>query len=402
MTEIDDYLELIKIASKKFEELHGDLTRTTITISPVNLMILGDHTHYNDGILLSTRVNKYWTVLLRKRKDDIISFADSGNGKFVSSCLNKNEIDNNNEFKLLFNLTKILCENKIIDSGFDCVIYGNIPECFGLGKISSLQVAFLNGIKKIFSLEIPVEELLKYILENEIPFFGKISNVGHHYGIQFGKENKLLSLDLRGKKFHHVNFFPDNYELIVCDTGSIIKNSNVRCNERVDECEIGVKSLRLYIWGIKNLRDVNSSFLLRHYHMVPKKIFNRVLYNVNERKRTQEALNYIESNSWEDFGTLIKASHWSLSQDYEVSDSKVDFLVESASMLKGVIASKMISCSTISATFNIVETEKANEFCNLIEKLYKEKFNEKLKIYRLKITSGVKVISSKKILTNPN
>ena len=402
MTEFDDFLEIVNIASEKFEELHGALDHTAITIAPANLMLLGDHTHYNDGILLSTRVNKYWVCVLRKRKDKTISFASGGSGKFVSSCIDNNEIDNNNEFRLLFNLTKLLCKNEIIDSGFDCVIEGNIPDCFGLGKISSLQVAFINGIKKIFSIDKSEEDLLKFIHENEIPFVGKISNVGHHYGIQFGKENKILSFDLRGKKIQHLNFFPKNYEIIVCDTDSVIENSNTRCNERVVECEVGVKSLRLYIWGIKNLRDINSDFLLRHYHMVPKKIFNRVLYNVTERKRAQDAINYISSNAWEDFGTLIKASHWALSQDYEVADSKVDFLVESASIYKGVIASKMISCSTISATFNIVQTEKADDFCNSISNLYKEKFNADLKTYRLKTTGGVKKFSSKKILINPN
>jgi len=68
MTEFDDFLEIVNIASEKFEELHGALDHTAITIAPVNLMLLGDHTHYNDGILLSTRVNKYWVCVLKKKK----------------------------------------------------------------------------------------------------------------------------------------------------------------------------------------------------------------------------------------------------------------------------------------------------------------------------------------------
>lgn len=386
---------LIKKVIEKFETLHGNSNHLSVFVSPANMMILGDHTHYNDGILISNRVDKYWVCAIRKRKDKVISFANCQNEKFVSSCIENKNIDDLQEFKILMSLTQSLCNKEIINNGFDCVVDNNIPECFGLGKIASLQIAFINGIKKIFNLQIDDKLLLEIVHENEINFVGKISNKGHHYGIQYGKANKLFSLDLRSKKFEHLNYFPKNYELIVCDTENEIINSNVRCNERVEECEIGVKNLRLYIWGIKNLRDVNSDFLLRHFHMLPRKIFNRVLYNVNERKRCQDAIEYLKNESWEDFGVLIKASHWSLSQDYEVSDEKIDFLVDTASKINGVIGSKMISCSTISATFNIVESKFVEEFSNKISEIYKSNFNSELKIYKLKSVDGVKKVSIK-------
>jgi galactokinase len=387
--------ELIQKVISKFETLHGNTEHVSIFTSPASIMILGDHTHYNEGILIPGRVDRYWVCAIRKRKDKTISFANCNSGKFISGCIDNQNIDDQREFKLLVDLTKNLCNKEIIKNGFDCVIDSNIPECFGLGKISSLQVTFVNGIKKIFGLKISDEDLLKMVYENEINFVGKISNRGHHYNIQYGKANKLLSYDLRNKNYEHVNFFPKKYELVVCDTESEIKNSNARCNERVEECEVGVKSLRLYIWGIKSLRDVNSDFLLRHFHMLPRKIFNRILYNVNERKRCQDALEYIKKNSWEDFGTLIKASHWSLSQDYEVSDEKVDFLVDTASNLNGVIASKMISCSAISSTFNIIESQYVDEFCKIISEQYRSKFQSELKIFKLNIVDGVKKVSIK-------
>lgn len=392
----NENFELVKTVTDKFESLHGNLEHAYVFISPASMMVLGDHTHYNEGILISGCVDRYWVLAIRKRKDKIISFANCHSGKFISSCFeNQNYNFEQKEFKLLIDLTKNLCQNEIIKNGFDCVFESDIPECFGLGKISSLQIAFINGIKKIFGLQINEEDLLKIVYENEIKFVGKISNRGHHYNVQFGKANKLLSYDLRTKDYQYVNFFPSNYELVVFDTENEIKNSNTRCNERVEECEIGVKSLRLYIWGIKSLRDVNSDFLLRHFHMLPRKIFNRILYNVNERKRSQDGLEYIKKNLWEDVGTLIKASHWSLSQDYEVSDEKVDYLVDTVSNLNGVIASKMISCSTISAIFNIIESRYVDEICKNISASYHSKFHTDLKIYRLKIVNGIKKISIK-------
>lgn len=399
MTTTNEFISLIKLALNNFESIHGNSDHTAIVAAPANLTILGDHTHYNNGILISTRVNKYSVCIIKKRKDKTISFANAETGKYISSCLDF-EVNNYQEFNLLIGLTKILCKKNIINSGFDCVIYDNIPNCFGLGKISSIQISFINAIKKIFSLDISEDELLQTVYENELNYVGKVSNRGHHFGLQFGKKNYFLSYDIKTNQVEHLRLFPENYNLIVVETDNLIEKSNERCNERVEECEIGVKNLRLYIWGIKSIRDIEAEFLLRHYHMIPQKIFNKLLYNVNERKRCFEVKEYIKKEKWNDFGELIKASHWSLSHDYEVSDEFVDFLVSSAIKIKGVIASKMISCSTISSTFNIVDSNYSEHFIDSIKEMYLNKYNKELKIYRLQTADGVKKIH-KKILYNP-
>ena len=74
---------------------------------------------------------------------------------------------------------------------------------------------------------------------------------------------------------------------------------------------------------------------------------------------------------------------------------KVDFLVDTASNLNGVIASKMISCSAISSTFNIIESQYVDEFCKIISEQYRSKFQSELKIFKLNIVDGVKKVSIK-------
>lgn len=394
--------EIIFRALRKFENIYGSTDHITTTISPASLILLGDHTHYNEGILLSACVNRVWVVLLRKRKDQTVNFASADSDKFLSTTFDSLERLDCSEFNLLRRLTRILKEQEFIKLGFDCVISTNVPECLGLGSLAGMQVAFINNIKKTYSLTVEDEVLINLIKKNESPVLGKISNQAHHFTAQNGKDGKIFNYDLRTKLSQHINFFDKELSIVICDTEEVLINPQERCNERVEECEVGVKGLRLYIWGIKNLRDVESDFLLRHYHMLPRRIFNRVLYNVSERKRAESAIKFLRKGMMEDFGVTITESHWGLSRDYEISSENSDFIVAEAVKLPGVVCSKMISCSPIKSVFNIVEENLTQNFIEKIGRLYQEQFAKELKFHILKITHGVKRVSSKELTALSN
>lgn len=376
-----------------FIDLFGNISKAVLNVCPASLILLGDHTHYNEGVLVSACIDKYWTYLMRRRKDSEINIASADSNKFLKMSLDKVDEYEKFEFKLLRGLIKMLKKDGILKEGFDCVVSSSVPECLGLGSIAGEQVGFLNALKKSFSLNIDNEKLLDYVRKNELNLVGKISNIAHHHTVQFGKERKLFYMDLRTKEHKMLSFDRDNYSLIICDSGEEIMEPQKLCNERIEECEVGIKGLRLYIWGIKNLRDVNMDFLHKHYHMLPHRIFNRILYNVRERNRSEEAVKLIRKKSFRQLGNLVIESHNDLSEDYELKNEHCDFLVNEAMKLENVLCSKMISCSPIRSTFNIVAGDNIDLFTQTMKRLYEKKFNKQLKTHSVKLTSGVKKIS---------
>ncbi len=387
---------LIISAKKKFEELYNNLKGTYFFLTPASLILLGDHTHYNDGILLSAAINKYSLVLARKRNDNRVNLTDLVKQKSISFIIN--DIDNQDDyhFRNPVCFLKLLNNDGLLTSGFDLLFHADIPECLGLGSLASNEVGFAMSIKKILNINITNDDLLGYVRKCELENLGKISNIAHHYTVKYAAENKLFSIDLRNMSYKSISYNYDNLNLIIANTKEKIPFVADTCNERISECEVGVKGLRLYIWGIKNLRDVEQSFLLRHYHMLPKRIFNRVLYNVNERIRTEEALKYLKKNMIEEFGNCITQSHWSISNDYELSCEKCDFLVQKSSELTGVLGSKMISCSPWRSTFHLVEKAKSKSVIKQITKAYKDKFGEEPEFFNFTLSNGTKELSFKK------
>ena len=330
---------------------------------------------------------------MRRRRDSEINIASTDSNKLLKMSLDKIDEYEKSEFKLLSGLIRMLRQDGILKNGFDCILSSSVPECLGLGSLAAEQVGFLNAIKKSFSLNINNDELFGYVRRKELDLVGKISNLAHHYTVQFGKEKKIFYMDLRTKEHKMLSIDRDDYSLIICDSGEAIVEPQKLCNERIEECEVGVKGLRLYIWGIKNLRDINMDFLHKHYHMLPHRIFNRILYNVKERNRSEEAVKLIRKKSFRELGNLITESNKNLTEDYELKNEHCDFLVNEAVKLEKVLCSKMISCSPIRSTFNIVADDNVDQFTQTIKRLYEQKFNKQLKTHTVKLTGGVKKIS---------
>lgn len=390
---IAERLEKVK---STFEEIFDDSTGSVAAITPASLMLLGDHTHYNDGILLSVAINKYSIVVLRKRKDNKVNIVNSSNQKRIEFNINNVPEEHDIDFKYCVGLTKIFKSSNLISNGFDCVYSTEIPDCIGIGKYASLEVGFAVAIKKSFHLKIDIKELLDLTYKSELNIIGKISNRAHHYTTIYSKENKILFIDLRTLE-HKTISLKDNFEIVVFDTGERINNSLKICNERIEECEIGVKGLRLYIWGIKNLRDVGLEFLLKHYHMLPKRIFNRVLYNVKERERVEKALVSLKKSSLNEFGNCLIESHWSISQDYELSCEKCDYIIMKSTESECSIGAKMISCSPLKCTYHVVKRDCSKKFIEHIQNSYRERYGEEFTAYTFSLSNGVKELSSKKI-----
>ena len=169
--------EIVKVKSK-FNLLFGDSVKSQMVITPASLILLGDHTHYNQGVLISATVNRYSIVQLKKRDDKQVNIAsaDPVNGSTKSfSLLDINNVDESG-FKALTCLVKLLHQERLMPSGFDCVISSSIPECIGMGSTAALQIGFVSAIKKVFKLPVDIKELFLLVRKNELNLFGKISN----------------------------------------------------------------------------------------------------------------------------------------------------------------------------------------------------------------------------------
>jgi len=374
-------------ALNSFSDKFGDTKKPTVILSPASLILLGDHTHYNDGLLISCAINAHTAVVISQREDEQRNF------HFSKKSLSKDFCESASDQSLLpakiaNQISELICEKYELAKGFNCTFLSNIPQSVGLGGISSLSIGLIEAFKREYKLKMKPEEIKALAREAEMKMIGKISSEANHFTVSEARTGNLMFIDLRSKTYRNYTFDGKKYKIVICDTGLQFNSAQV-CNDRIEECEIGVKGLRLYIWGIKNLRDVNDAFLFKHRHMIPKIVYDRVQFNVKERMRVESALAAIKKDDKETLADEIYKSHSGLSCDYKISIPELDFLVDEAKSIDGIVASKLISCSPVRSVFNIVEADKAEHFGAEISKIYKKTYKSKLHIHSFSFASGV-------------
>jgi galactokinase len=139
---------------------------------------------------------------------------------------------------------------------------------------------------------------------------------------------------------------------------------------------------------VASLRDVDVAMFeiaAAEITPVPRK---RARHVVTEDARVEAFMDASNRGDLEDMGALFVASHRSLQYDYEVSCEELDFLVDTALGLPGVMGARMTGGGFGGCTVNLVRPEDVAEFSERITEAYKQKFGITPTIYPCKPSAG--------------
>src|SRR5207302_4576315 len=92
---------------------------------------------------------------------------------------------------------------------------------------------------------------------------------------------------------------------------------------------------------IRALRDVSGDQLGEHEKDVPEKIFRRCRHVVEENARVKEGARRLRAGDLNGLGELMRESHRSLRDVYEVSCRELDLMAEAAEGLPGYYGGRM-------------------------------------------------------------
>ena len=97
--------------------------------------------------------------------------------------------------------------------------------------------------------------------------------------------------------------------------------------------------------------------------------FYRARHCIGEDERTLSVVKAMEKGDWDTVGKHMTASHRSLQHDYEVSCPELDFLVDSALTVPGVLGSRMTGGGFGGCTISLCKDKAVAE--TLMEHLHK-------------------------------
>ena len=263
-----------------------------------------------------------------------------------------------------------------------------MPLGAGLSSSAALEVAVGYALLKASGYEIETLPLAQLCQRAENEFVGARCGIMDQFTACHGQKGKALLLDCRSLEYSPVAL-PDHVALIVCNTKVKHAIAGGEYNQRRSECEEAVRLIAQSTPHVRALRDIDSRELESHRRLLTPVLYKRARHVVSENERVKAAAQALEHEDIGGFGELMRASHRSLRDDYEVSCRELDMMVEIAERQPSTYGSRMTGGGFGGCTINLIDAEKSEEFKTRVAAEYKSATGITPDIYLVKPSRGV-------------
>lgn len=376
-----------------FAELFGDSEGARFYFSPGRVNLIGEHTDYNGGHVFPCALTLGTYGAARKREDNKIHFYSMNLDSFGVVEASLDDLTNKKEYNWANYPLGVVWAFKekghTITSGFDMVIWGNIPNGSGLSSSASLEVltgVILTDLFEIKDLSMTDLALIGQYSENN--FNGCNCGIMDQFAVAMGKKDHAIFLDTSDLSYEYAPCVLDGAKIVI--TNSKVKHSLVDSayNDRRNECAAALKALQSEL-DIQALGDLTPEEFEAHKSLIKDEIqLQRAKHAVYENQRTIDAVTALKAGDIESFGKLMNQSHISLRDDYDVSCEEIDILVDLAWKIPGVLGSRITGGGFGGCTVSIVKDESIDTFIETIGKTYLEKVGHEAEFYTVDIGDG--------------
>ena len=367
-----------------------------VFFAPGRVNLIGEHTDYNGGNVFPCALTFGTYALIRKRNDKKIRFYSENFETLGIMEVHIDKIEYNKEHDWANYPKGIIWafENNgmKIDSGFDILFYGNIPNGAGLSSSASIELAMGVALKDLYNLDINMIDIVKRSREAENQFIGVNCGIMDQFAIGMGKKDCAILLDTNTLKYQYASIELSGASIVIANTNKRRGLADSKYNERRSECETALKDLQTKL-DINFLCEINEEEFEKNRHLIKDEVCaRRAKHAIYENQRTLKAVKALENKDIELFGRLMNTSHISLRDDYEVTGIELDTLVEIAWKTPGVIGSRMTGAGFGGCTVSIVKDEFVDDFIKNVGNEYKDKIGYEAVFYVAQIGDGARKI----------
>jgi len=383
----------MKPLEQKFKEVFGKDAEQQF-FAPGRVNLIGEHTDYNGGNVFPCAIDRGTYGLVSKRADRTFrmyseNFANLGVMEFtLDELVNDKKHDWANYPK---GVIKMFVEEGFkIDSGFNFLVSGNIPN--GAGLSSSASIEMLTGIvlKDLFHLSIDPIAMALLGKKVENLFIGVNSGIMDQFAIAMGKKDHAILLDCNTLKYDYVPVVLKDEVIVIANTNKRRGLADSKYNERRAECDEALAELQTKL-PIKALGELSIEEFEANKDLIKSPIRQkRAKHAVYENQRTLKAQKELSAGNLAEFGKLMNQSHISLRDDYEVTGVELDTLAALAWEQPGVVGSRMTGAGFGGCTVSIVKKDKVDDFIKNVGEAYKNKIGYAADFYIAAVSEGAR------------
>jgi galactokinase len=377
---------------KSFKARFG--TDASVYRAPGRVNLIGEHTDYNDGLVMPAAIGfACWVAIARRPDRKLILYSENFGEAYEADLDELGGRRSGHWADYPLGVAWALQDAGYRLQGANLYIAGDVPLGAGLSSSAAIEVSSGYSLLSLANHEVDRTRLARLCQRAENEFVGARVGIMDQFVSCHGRAGHALMIDCRSLEYRALKL-PPKVGLIICNTMVKHKLQAGDYNVRRAECEEAVRRLSNVLPGIRSLRDVSAEQLEQNRNVLSETLYRRCRHVISENGRVREVAELLAQGNTDGLREEMSASHQSMRDDYEISCRELDVMVEIAGRQRGVYGARMTGGGFGGCTINLVDVEHAAEFERRVSAEYKSAIGLRPDIYICEASQGAEFMET--------
>jgi galactokinase len=337
----------------KFAEVFGTEPEG-VWRAPGRVNLIGEHTDYNDGLVLPIALPNQIHVTASARTDGAIAVTSSGQPgviEFALADVSPGSVKGWAAYPA--GAAWVLREAGYDIGGANLLVDSDLPTGAGLSSSAALLCATAVALLGLRDIEVDPAEVARLAQRAENQYVGAPVGLMDQMASMCCTAGHALYFDIRAMSTDQIPFDPEaeGLSLLVVDVKAPHRHVDGEYAARRKSCEQAAAEL-----GVPALRSVAFDDLDDALARLSDDVVRRrVRHVVTEIRRVEEAVALMHAGRLREVGPLFTASHASLRDDFEITVPELDVAVDTA-LAAGALGARMTGGGFGGCIIALVET----------------------------------------------
>ncbi|MBO2676602.1 galactokinase [Shewanella algae] len=353
--------------------------------APGRVNLIGEHTDYNEGLVLPAAINFHTIIAVKRRDDDKFRAVSAAfPGIFEWHYGDEGSMSEDEGWvSYLKGFTSAMAQSGLPARGLDLAVIGNVPANAGLASSASLEIAFGTAINDTSQLHLSPLAIAQLAQRGENHYVGHSCGIMDQITCAMAEAGAALLIDCLDLDYESVPF-PDDLSLLIINSGLPSIAHSTEFGERRLQCEQVAGH-----FGLDTLRHLSLRALQSAEDELDPVAFRRARHVISENQRTQSACRALEQGDIARLSKLMAESHRSMRDDFEISHPAIDALVELIAEVVGERGGvRMTGKGFGGCVIALVEHELTDKVIAAVEQQYPAKTELEASVYLCSPSDG--------------
>ena len=363
--------------------------------APGRVDLMGSHTDYNEGFVLTSPIDRDTWIAAAPRDDTIVRIESLNLNAQMEFPSNGRTADDVGWHTYVQGVLLILARAGYTCPGFDAVIHGTIPIASGLSSSASLEAATAVLCMELGNHRIDAVQLALYCQQAENEVVGVNCGILDQYSSLLGQADHALLLDCRDLSCRQVAI-PESLAIVICDTRVQRELSGSEYGERRAACEAGVDSL------VDALPQVEASALrdltLEHFAAASARlapvVARRCQFVIEENQRVLDMAAALTADDRARIAALCRDSFRGARELYEITVPAMEAMFAAMTSAPGVIGARQAGAGFGGCLVAVVDRAHVAPFVAHVRTAYAQATRIEPDVFSVKIAAGAGGIDS--------